>query len=113
MTLESTNHDPGSGGDALAGSEGPEKPSHLGLETPDRATILRPQSSRVAIDIDTGHHRAAEDGNRKDITVPPEALTKLMELRGAEAVAHIHQHFGTEEDLCWKLGSHPTRGKYI
>lgn len=44
--------------------------------------------------------------------VTPEQLRKLMEARGSEGLHLLQEDFGTVEDICQLLQSHPTEGKY-
>ncbi|XP_071523902.1 plasma membrane calcium-transporting ATPase 3-like isoform X2 [Panulirus ornatus] len=59
---------------------------------------------RKSIDMSRSHVAGGKFG------VSTEQLRELMEARGAEGLQRLREEFGTAEDVCQKLHSHPTEG---
>ncbi|KAK4294158.1 hypothetical protein Pmani_033197 [Petrolisthes manimaculis] len=94
-TTQPTNHRSQCGGGS-GGSGG-------GTEAPHRRMY------RKSIDMSRGNVGETNNNtNNNMFGVSPDQLRSLMEARGSEGVQTLREQFGTVEDLCQRLHSHPT-----
>lgn len=62
---------------------------------------------RKSIDMSRSHVTGGKFG------VSTEQLRELMDARGADGLQRLQEEFGTVEDVCQRLHSHPIEGKYL